>query len=325
METKPAAPALKTAAGGLPRAVWTLFRFIPVLSWSLSATLIAAAAVVGRIGWRVSLLPDILLVALGTSLFQGLIAHGINDLEDWRSGTDRHSPGILSGGSRVIPRSLLNRAGVARAVAAAMVLGLGSGLALHFRHGPVVWLVVLVGLWSAVAYTAPPLRLAYRPLAGELLSGWPAVVAMIVGGVAVMGAPEAPGAVVWAAAAIQATFSVAWVMQHHLPDIAADLGASPPKVTTPAYFARRWGLQAARLVPAGYYVLAAAISLVAATVVGPAFAVSAPLAAVAAGQAVATDVSSVPDITRRQLRMMAITGANAAFLAAAFLAGWFGR
>ncbi len=305
--------------GQLAAGIWTLFRFIPVLSWSVSAAAIAVAAAAGRTGWRWSYVPDGLLMLAGSALFQGLLAHGVNDLEDWRSGTDAASPGLLSGGSRVIPRQLLGRPQVATAAWVAAAAGLACAAVLYLRHGPTVILVALLGLWSATAYTLPPLRLAYRPFAGELLSGWPAVVAIIAGGAAVLSGRPTPG--VWAAAAVQATFSIAWVMQHHLPDVAADLGASPPKRTTPAWFAARWGTQAARLVPAGYFLLGLAASLALGVVLHPLFLGSALLGALAAREALATDAGSVPDITAHQLRMIALVGANAALLILGLLFG----
>lgn len=255
----------------------------------------------------------------GSALFQGFVAHGVNDAEDWRSGTDILSPGLLSGGSRVIPRAWLSLGQLALTARAAGAAGLLCAALLFVRHGPVVIPVATVGLWAAVAYTAPPLRLSYRPFVGELLAGWPAVVAIIAGAAAVLSGRPSPG--VWAAAAVQATISVAWVMQHHLPDVQADLMARPPKRTTPAWFARKWGPPAARLVPAGYFLLGAAGSLALGFFLHPVFFGSSLLAALAAGQALATDVASVADITARQFRMIALTGANAALLVLGFLYG----
>ncbi len=319
--TPGAGPAARPANAGprLGAGLWALFRFLPVLSWSASATAVGVAAAVGRTGWRPSFIVDGLLMLAGSALLQGFVAHGVNDTEDWRSGTDVLSPGLLSGGSRVIPRSLLGPGQLAGVVWAAGAAALLCAAILFLRHGPMVLPVAAVGLWAAVAYTKPPLRLAYRPFIGELLAGWPAVVAIIAGAAAVLSGP--PRAGVWAAAAVQATVSVAWVMQHHLPDVGADLLATPPKRTTPAWFARKWGPAAARLAPAGYFLLGAAGSLALGLFLHPVFLGSSLLAALAARQALATDVTSVPDITVRQLRMIALTGANAALLILGFLCG----
>lgn len=317
-----AAPAAPGAGLRLARGLWTLFRLIPVLSWTGGAVAVGGAAAVAAVGWRPGLLLDLALVAAGAAALQGLVAHGVNDLTDWRSGTDPLSPGLLSGGSRVIPRRLLSEGEVSGAVWLGLAVGLASAALLYVRHGPPVLLVALVGVWSTVSYTVLPLRLAYRPFVGELAAGWPAVVAIIAGTVAVLAGW--PGPAVWAAATVQATISVAWVMQHHLPDIAADLAASPVKLTTPAYFALRWGPAAARLVPAGYHLAAALESAALALFLHPVFAASALLAVAGVREAWRTDVTSVPDITRRQLRMIGLCGLSALVLAAAFLTGSLG-
>jgi len=304
---------------GLAPALFTLFRTIPVLSWTGGALAVGVAAAAAAAGWRTSYLIDVPLMAAGAALFQGLVTHAVNDLEDWRSGTDPLSPGLLSGGSRVIPRSLLSEREVWWVAVLALMAALALSALLYLRHGPVVLAVAATGVWVAVSYTLPPLRLSYRPFVGELLAGWPAVFAIIIGAFVILAGPPNPA--VWAAAAIQATLSIAWVMQHHLPDVTSDLRASPTKVTTPAYFSRRWGLPAGRAVPAGYHLTAAVLSVVAGLSLHPAFLGSALLAGLGAREALATDVSSVPDITRRELRMIALTGANALFLALAFLFG----
>ncbi len=303
----------------LGRGIWTLFRFVPVLSWSVSCTAVGLAAAVGTAGWRPSFLLDGLLILAGSALFQGLVAHGVNDIEDWRSGTDVLSPGLLSGGSRVIPRALLDPRQVLATAWAAGIAGLGCAVILCFRHGPAVVPVAAVAVWSAVSYTQPPLRLSYRPFAGELLAGWPAPFAIIAGTAGVLAGRLTPGVV--AAAAVQATFSVAWVMQHHVPDVPADLRADPPKLTTPAWFAHTWGPQAARLVPAGYFLAGAVGAAALGALLHPVFCGSAVLGLAGGLEALATDATSVYDTTVRQLRMIALVGSNAALLILGFLYG----
>jgi len=315
-------PEPELASAPRPRVitgVFTLLRLVPVLSWSVSATLLGLAAAIGTLGWRPSFAWDALLVLVGTVSFQGLVAHGVNDLEDWRSGTDALSAGMLSGGSRVIPRGLLSRRQVALCAWVAAIVGLAAAAALFVLHGPAVIVVAAIAVWSAVSYTHPLLRLSYRPFVGEILAGWPAVVTIIAGAAVVLTGQAGPG--VWAAAAVQATMSVAWVMQHHLPDVPADLRANPPKVTTPALAARLWGPAAARLVPAGYYLFGALGAGVLGVVLHPVFYGSVVIGLLGAREALLTDASSVPDVTRREFNMIALTGANAALLIMAFLYG----
>ena len=77
------------------RGLWLEVRVIPVLLWSFSAlTLGTALAAHGR---DLEVWYYLGAVALGV-LIQGLLAHSVNEVEDWRSGTDRHaSPRVISG------------------------------------------------------------------------------------------------------------------------------------------------------------------------------------------------------------------------------------
>src|SRR5699024_11904877 len=43
------------------------------------------------------------ILLLGTLLTDGLLTHTLNDLTDYHTGTAEHSPGVLSGGGRVLP------------------------------------------------------------------------------------------------------------------------------------------------------------------------------------------------------------------------------
>lgn len=300
----------------------TLFRLIPVLSWSVSAVALGLAAAVGRVGWQPAFALDAALILAGAAAFQGFVAHAANDFIDWRSGTDLLSAGQLSGGSRVLPRAWLREADLVLVTGGALLVGLGAASALFVRRGEVALVVAAVAAWSSLAYTLPPFRLAYRPLVGELGAGWPAVLTLVVGTAAALSGEV--GAAVWGAGALQATMCVGWLMHHHLPDVAADLAARPTKLTTPAWLFRYFGPRAARLPAAGYYLSGALGGTVLGILVHPLFLASAVLSGLAAAEGLRTDPLDVGDITRRQLRMMAFTAANALVLAWGFLVSGLG-
>ena len=66
---------------------WLEIRVIPVLLWSYTAiTLGTAMAWAGEGGISV---PRYLVAVLMGVLVQGLVAHCVNEVADWRSGTDR--------------------------------------------------------------------------------------------------------------------------------------------------------------------------------------------------------------------------------------------
>lgn len=123
---------------------WFLeIRLIPVLLWSYTAIALGtgvAAWESGRFdpGWFA------VAMALGF-LSQGWTTHAINEIYDWRSGTDRHaSPRALSGGSKVLNERLLDERSLGgifwTATAGVAILGAFVGVA----RAP--WLIVLIVL-----------------------------------------------------------------------------------------------------------------------------------------------------------------------------------
>ena len=111
-------------------------------------------------------------VAVGV-LLQGLVAHCVNEIADWRSGTDRDpAPRVISGGSKVIasgllgPRALRARSGWRRPLAAAAIGPGGGG---HLGLGPRRSTASPASA-GAVLYTLPPVRAAYRPFGGEAIA-----------------------------------------------------------------------------------------------------------------------------------------------------------
>src|SRR5438309_7619408 len=81
---------------------WFLeFRTIPVLLWSYTSVALGTALAFVDLG-RIDAVWFLVAMALA-GLVQGWETHAINDIFDWRSGTDRHgSPRALSGGSKVL-------------------------------------------------------------------------------------------------------------------------------------------------------------------------------------------------------------------------------
>ncbi len=299
--------------GATARGLYMLLRWLPVLSWSVSAFAVAVgfsanALGLGRINWF-----HVLLILGAGVLFQGFTAHAFNDWEDWRSGTDQISPGILSGGTKVIPRGVFTLQTLIWIGTTTLLMGLGIGIYFVKVSGPLIWLFIATGVWAAVGYTMPPLRLAYRPFLGEWAGAWPAMVACTAGAYYILtGSLARP---VLLAGAIQATFCVGWLMQHHLPDIEADLLASPPKVTTVALIRRRWGAKNTRWAAAAYFAAAGLMGLAGGLTGEPVFLSSTVLSVPGVILALRTNPSSVPDITEKQLAMMGLTIVHAVLLA----------
>lgn len=141
------------------------------------------------------------LVALGCLLLALLLQAGtnvLNDAEDSLTGADDDT---TSGASVAMRRNWITAA-QARLIAAAIFASaavLGLSIALGSRR-PALLLLGLLAIAVGWAYTAPPLRLAYRPL-GEAASGLPMGLGIAWGSAAAQ-TSAVPNSVWWAGGAL---------------------------------------------------------------------------------------------------------------------------
>jgi 1,4-dihydroxy-2-naphthoate octaprenyltransferase len=233
------------------RGLWLELRVIPVLLWSFSAITLGTAVTARGRELDVRLYVGAVLLGL---LIQGLLAHCVNELEDWRSGTDRHpSPRVISGGSKVLSNGLLGRRDLVVLFAAALAATTLLGLAMVADRGWVMLPFGLAGVAGAIAYTLPPLRAAYRPVAGEAIAF--CCLALCVIGAGVLQRGPVGGQLLLAAGAA-AAYAVSMLMMHHYLDHDADRSASPVKRTTIVAL----GLERGRLYTVGWAVAALAFA-----------------------------------------------------------------
>lgn len=201
-------------------------RVVPVLLWSFSAITLGSALgwdEAGHAGWMVAAW----FIGL---LLQGAVAHCVNELTDWRSGTDRDpAPRVLSGGSKVLRAALLTERELVWMATVAAVLATALGVLVAAERG--WWLLAFgaVGIVGAVVYTLPPLAAAYSPFAGEGVA-MACVWACALGGFAVQTGEIS--AQVLLVGASHGAYCVSMLMFHHYLDQGPDSRAQPPKRTT---------------------------------------------------------------------------------------------
>ncbi|RKL62848.1 prenyltransferase [Thermoanaerobacteraceae bacterium SP2] len=277
--------------------LWALMRFMPVLTFSGSIVLINISYAWQKAG--PAILKPALILAAGALTMNSFLAHSLNDMEDWRSGTDRVSRGILSGGSKVIKYGLLNRLELGEIAMAAFIFSLGIGTYFYHIRGPLVLVALTFGIFAAWVYTCPPLRLAYRPFLGEWICLWLSGTVLSTASYFILtgGFDIFP----FFAGVVQSTLVLGWLMQHHVPDISADLSAAPVKLTTPAYFYLRWGPRYAMMPSAMYFVLALVLSIAGYYYIHQVFLGMAVVAILGILAAASTKSQDVMDVTRKQL------------------------
>ena len=230
------------------RGLWLEVRVIPVLLWSFSALTVGTA--LAAHGRDLQVWYYVGAVVLG-ALIQGLLAHSVNEIADWRSGTDRHpSPRMISGGSKVILAGLMGERALMATFGAAFLATTVLGLTLVAARGIVVLPFGVVGVAGAILYTLPPVRAAYRPFAGEAIA-FICLADCVVGAHVLQGGRAVDGTTLATAVAV-AAYAVGMLMVHHYLDYDADRTATPPKVTSIV----RLGLAGGRRYAIGWCVLA---------------------------------------------------------------------
>ncbi len=235
------------------RGLWLEVRVIPVLLWSFSALTVGTALAATEGSLQVWYYVGAVLLG---ALIQGLLAHCVNEIADWRSGTDRHpSPRVISGGSKVIAAGLMGEGALRVTFAGAFLATTVLGLALVAARGLVVLPFGLVGVAGAILYTVPPVRAAYRPFAGEAVA-FICLANCVIGAHVLQGGPGIDAATVATAVAV-AAYAVGMLMVHHYLDYDADRTATPPKVTSIV----RLGLVRGRWYATGWCVVALAAAM----------------------------------------------------------------
>ncbi|AXF56180.1 prenyltransferase [Salicibibacter kimchii] len=244
---------MATRALSVIQGSWQLLRFTAVASSSFSTILSTLLPLI--LFYSIStdaIISLFMILSIGALFFHGVLTHLLNDVSDYKSGTDAHSPAILSGGSRVTQDGYFSVDDLEKLGDRLIYAIVFSCIALVFFGFYQISILLLIGVWAAASYSCLPLRLSYRPFVGEVLSLFPSMLALGLAG-AWLALDDLPA---WALqnATINALFCVAWVMVHHIPDRHADQQAKPKKRTTVVWAMEKFG-QAYSRFPALIYLL----------------------------------------------------------------------
>lgn len=277
--------------------VYLEMRVVPVLLWSFTAITLGTALAARDEGGFI-VVGYLVAVVIGV-LLQGFVAHTVNELADWRSGTDRdRAPRVISGGSKVIAAGLLTERELSVLGVVAGVGAAALGLAAAAIWSWALLLYGAVGLLGAVLYTLPPVRAAYRPLWGEGIAF--VCVWACASGAYLLQTDTLTAAVVLVGAA-HAAFCVAMLMMHHYLDRGPDRRAMPPKTTTIVRLGDR-----ARTYALAWAIVALGLAALAALTVHPAFAIMAGAYLVALAPHILPDLDSPGGVTRAEFAVIVL-------------------
>ncbi|KAB8126158.1 prenyltransferase [Gracilibacillus oryzae] len=189
----------------------------------------------------------------GAILIHGLLTHVLNDIADHQSGTDQYSPGILSGGSRVIQTNTMTVPRL-KQIGTLMSIFLILMAFLFTVFGYLEFAILtLVGIWGAVSYSVKPFQFAYIPFIGEWFSLFPTMLAISIALPWIM--LESIPVWAWQNALVNTVWCMAWVMVHHIPDRHADQRANPMKRTSVVWAVERMGSKGAKFPVLLYFMI----------------------------------------------------------------------
>ncbi|MFD1412699.1 prenyltransferase [Oceanobacillus jeddahense] len=252
------------------------------------------------------------VLLIGAVCIHGMLTHTLNDIADFQSGTDQYSPGILSGGSKVLQTGAMS-VGMLKQLGIWMTVTL-LVIAIVFAFLGLTEFAILtvVGIWGAVSYSLKPFQFAYYPFVGEWLSLFPT---MLILGIA------APWVLLgqvpvwtWQNALINAIWCMAWVMVHHIPDRHADRRAVPLKQTSVVWGENIFGARGAKL-PAMLYFILIGLLLLWTAVTRPVGAIGAGILLVyAIYLVIKMDIDDVESVTNDEKKLLILAFATAVWL-----------
>ncbi|MCX5780019.1 MAG: prenyltransferase, partial [Firmicutes bacterium] len=284
------------------KALYTLIRILPVLSWGISSSLVGlgfAYSLDNKVNWF-----NYGLIILFIVLVHGVLSHAFNDREDWLSGTDQLSPGILSGGSGVIANQQYSLDELSLVGKAAILTATIIALYFTWQIGPSILFFLAIAFWSAIAYSCAPLKLSYHPFVGEWLCGFPAVFGCAVGTFYVL--TNTVTVIILIAGTIQALLAIGLLMHHHLSDISSDLQATPRKLTTVAWVRITLGMAKTTWVEFVYFLLALLLGVIGILFFHPVFWVTILVALGCMAVALTTLPEDIPSITAKEYLLYAL-------------------
>jgi 1,4-dihydroxy-2-naphthoate octaprenyltransferase len=213
-----------------------IFRIMAVMVWAVMTVAMSSALAfgeTGKIDWI-----NFILVLLIASVVQGFPAHIVNEIFDWKSGADQFKKlGEKSGGGKVIKSGLVSISQLWLMFGITSLIGfLLMGILLLRTDARILWFFI-PGYFVCIFYTLPPLRLAYRPFAGEWFGGFTGILLNMTGSYFSQTGTVTPTVVLFSIAVGMCYIAV--MMLFHYLDYESDKQARPLKNTTIVFLGLR--------------------------------------------------------------------------------------
>ena len=204
--------------------LYKLFRFKPTVAWSLCGILLGISVAIHEFGYELNWL-YLAVAVFPVVLMQGFIAHAINDLSDEE--VDKKTDMKSTNRFKVLISGIASRHDLVIIAYAFFVITLCAALFLLMSLGFLILIFYVVGLYAALGYSVPPLKLGWRPY-----SEWSIVLPVLVTLVVAVNY-VATGSLSFLAFVIGllfALFNIIWFLVSRMMDYEPDKAAG--KITT---------------------------------------------------------------------------------------------
>ncbi len=201
-----------------------LFRAKPTIAWSFCGILLGISVAINEYGFGLDWL-YLAVAILPIVLLQGFVAHAVNDLEDEE--VDKNTDMKATNRFKVLISGIASRKDLIIIAFTFFIITLCSALFLFIKLGVMILVFYVIGLYAALCYSLPPLKLGWRPYA-EWTVVLPVLVTLVVAVNYV-----ATGYLSYLAFIIGilfALFNIIWFLVSRLMDYEADKKAG--KITT---------------------------------------------------------------------------------------------
>lgn len=201
-----------------------LFRLKPTVAWSFCGLLLGISVAINEYGFGLNWL-YLVVAILPVVLLQGFVAHAVNDLEDEE--VDKNTDMKSTNRFKVLISGIASRKDLIIIASAFLIITLYAALFLFIKLGYLILVFYVVGLYAALCYSLPPLKLGWKPYA-EWTIVLPVLVTLVVAVNYV-----ATGHLSFLAFVIGilfALFNIVWFLVSRMMDYDADKAAG--KITT---------------------------------------------------------------------------------------------
>ncbi|RKD33906.1 hypothetical protein BET03_08235 [Thermohalobacter berrensis] len=280
------------------KGIYKLIRMVPVIGWCMTSSLLALAFAIGNIDINYIVIINFILAMLILIILHGIVSHSINDKYDWISYTDQKTRGILSGGSKVLKKGLLTIRDLDKLAIIGIISSLLIATFFVLKFGFLVFIGILIGIWSAVTYSLPPFRFSYKPFLGEWFCAFPALVTATNAVYYIL-----TGRISFVSiliSLINAFLCIGWLMHHHISDIEGDMRAFPIKKTTVLFTVLNFGREYAVVVPIVYYIFSLLLSFAGLFYISKAFLIPAIISLTCIILEGTTNTLDIDDITKKE-------------------------